>query len=87
MEQELRDIYCDPKTGFQSAERLYQKAVEDGIKINKTQVKEWLKSQDKCTRYKPIIRKHKFRQTYVNYLAEQIQLDLVDMSFYKSQNK
>ena len=30
IEQGLRDLYYDPKTGYQSAERLYQKAVEDG---------------------------------------------------------
>ena len=30
IEQGLRNIYYDPKTGYQSAERLYQKAKEDG---------------------------------------------------------
>ena len=41
-------------------------------------MKKWLKSQDTYTRYKPIIRKHRFRQT---------QMGLVGMGSYKNQNK
>ncbi len=85
-EQGLRDIYYNPKTDYQSAERLYQKALEEGIAVNRNQVKEWLKSQYTYTRYKPIVRKHLFRQTKVNYLSEQIQMDLVDMGSYKNKN-
>ena len=35
LEQKLRDIYYNPKTGFQSSERLYQKALEDGLNVGK----------------------------------------------------
>ena len=87
LEQGLRDIYYNPKTGYQSAERLYQKALEDGLSVSRKQVKDWLRSQDTYTRYKQIVRKHKFRQTKVNYLGEQIQMDLVDMGSYKNKNK
>ena len=87
LEQGLRDIYYDPKTGYQSTERLYQKALKDDLEVTRNQVKSWLKSQDTYTRYKPIVRKHKFRQTKVNYLGEQIQMDLVDMGSYKNKNK
>ena len=87
LEQGLRDIYYNPKTGYQSSERLYKKALEDGLNVNRKLVKEWLKSQDTYTRYKPVVRKHKFRKTYVDYLGEQIQMDLVDMGKYKNQNK
>ena len=86
-EQGLRDIYYNPKTGYQSIERLYQKAYEDGLQVSRKQVKEWLTSQDTYTRYKPIVRKHKSRQTKVNYLGEQIQMDLVDMGSYKNKTK
>ena len=87
LEQGLRDIYYNPKTGHQSAERLYQKALEEGIPVSRNQVKEWLKSQDTYTRYKPVIRKHKFSQTNADYLRGQIQMDLVDMGKYKNKNK
>ena len=63
LEQGLRDIYYNPKTGYQSSERLYKKALEDGLNVNRKLVKEWLKSQDTYTRYKPVVRKHEFRKT------------------------
>ena len=68
VEQALRDIYYNPNTGYQSLERLF--------------VKEWLKSQNMYTIYKPVVRK-----TFVNHLGDQIQMDLVDMGSYKNQHK
>ena len=65
IEQELRDIYYNPETGYQSAERLYQKAKENGLKVSRKIVKEWLESQDTFTRYKPIVRRHKFQKTFL----------------------
>ena len=38
-EQELRDIYYDPSEGYQSAEKLYQKAKADRIKVSKRMVR------------------------------------------------
>ena len=61
-EQELRDIYYDPSEGYQSVEKLYQKAKADGIKVSRRLVKEWLETQDTYTRYNPVIRKHKFQK-------------------------
>ncbi len=87
IEQKLRDIYYDPSTGFQSAERLYQKAKDDGLSVSRRIVKEWLKTQDTYTRHKPIVRKHKFQRTFVKDLADQIQMDLVDMGKYKIRTK
>ena len=86
-EQELKDIYYDPSVGYQSAERLYQKAKEKGLSVGRRIVREWLKTQDTYTRCKPIARRHKFRKTFVKYLADQMQLDLVDMGKYGSKNK
>ena len=86
-EQELRDIYYDPSKGYQSAEKLYQKAKADGVKVSRRLVKEWLETQDTYTRFKPVIRKHKFMKTFVKGLADQIQMDLVDMGKYASKNK
>ncbi len=79
IEQKLHDIYYDPGAGFQSAERLYQKAKDDGLDVSRRIVKEWLKTQDTYMRHKPIVRKHKFQRTFVKDLADQIQMDLVDM--------
>ena len=68
----LKDIYYDPRTGHQSTERLYQKAEEAGVHVNWRKVKEWFTGQDTYTRYKPITRRHKFRQTKTDYLGEQL---------------
>ena len=87
IEQKLPDIYYDPGTGFQSAECLYQKAKDDGLDVSRRIVREWLKTQNTYTRHKPIVRKHKFQRTFVKDLADQIQMDLVDMGKYKNQNK
>ena len=86
-EQGLRDIYYDPKTGYRSSEGSYQKAREGGLKVSRKLVKEWLITQDTYTRYKPVIRKHKFRKTFVKNLADQMQMDLVDMGKYANKNK
>lgn len=70
-EQELREIYYDPATGYQSGERLLQKALEEGLSVSRKPVKDWLRTQDTYTRYKPVIKRHKFRQTYFSFLGEQ----------------
>lgn len=76
-EQGLREIYYNPSTGYQSAERLYKTALEEGINVSRKAVNEWLKFQDTYTRYKPVVKRHTFRQTFVSCLGEQIQMDLV----------
>ena len=58
-EQELRDIYYDPSKGCRSAERLYHKAKGKGLSVSRRAVRDWLKTQDTYTRYKPITIKHK----------------------------
>ena len=70
IEQRLRDIYYGPGTGFQSVERLYQKAKDDGLSVSRRIVREW--TQDTYTRHKPIVRRHKFLKTFVKDLADQI---------------
>ena len=87
IEQELRDSYYNPETGYQSAERLYQKAKQQGLNVSRKIVKDWLKTQDTFARYKPIDRRHKFQRTFVKDLADQIQMDLVDMKKHSRQNK
>ena len=87
IEQELRDLYYNPETGFQSAQRLYQKAKEEGINVTRKIVNEWLKTQDTYTKFKPIKKIHKFRKTFVKDLGEQLQIDLIDMKKWNNENK
>ena len=82
-----RVIYYDPSEGYQSAERLYQKAKEKGLSVSRRMVREWLRTQDTYTRYKLIVRKYRYLKTFVKNLADQAQLDLVDMGKYGNKNK
>ena len=41
---------------------------------------------DTYTRYKPIVRRHDYRQMFVGYLGEQVQMDLVDIGKYRRDN-
>ena len=77
-EQGLRDIYYNPKTGFQTPEKLYVRAISDGLEVTKSQVGRWIKEQDTYTRY---------RKTFVQTLGEQLQMDLVYMTKYDDKNK
>ena len=87
IEQELRDLYYNPETGFQSAEKLYQKAKEEGINVSRKIVKEWLTTQETYTKFKRIIKRHKYRKTFVKDLGDQLQMDLVDLKKYNKENK
>ena len=86
-EQELRNLYYDPVSGYQSRERLYQKATESGLKVSRRKVNEWLETQDTYTMHKPVRKKHKFQKTYMSDLADQIQLDLVNLSKLSTKTK
>ena len=39
-EQGLREIYYNPASGYQSAERLYKKALDFGLTVSRKQVTE-----------------------------------------------
>ena len=65
-EQGLNEIYYNPATVYQSADRLYKNTLEEGLNVNRKAVKEWLKTQDSYTRYKLKVRRHDYHQTYVN---------------------
>ena len=85
-EQGLREIYYNPATSYPYAERLYQKALEEGLNVSRRSVNVCLKSQNTYTRYKPIVRQYDCRQTFGGYLGEQVQMDLVDMGKNKRDN-
>ena len=87
LEQELRDLYYNPETGFQSAERLHKKAKEEGINVSRKKVKAWLKTQETYTKFKPLVKRHKYLKTFVKDLGDQLQMDLVDMKKYNKENK
>ena len=85
--QELRELYYSPADGYSGVNDLYRKARERGIPVSQRQVRDFLKAQDTYTKNfpkgGPFVKK-KFRPTIVGRLAQQLQMDLVDMTKKKS---
>ena len=87
MEQLLREIYYDPLEGYSSATQLYKKAKEKGLNVTFGQIKKWLSHQETYVRFRQPQKKFKRRQTYVSYMGQQLQIDLVDISKYEKENQ
>jgi hypothetical protein len=84
----LREIYFNVNGGYMSMEKLYQSAKEEGIKgVSRKNVKEWLQTQNTYIIHKPSRKHYKTQRTYVDGLAQQIQMHLVDMSKFSHGNK
>ena len=86
-EQELRELYYDPVRGYQSAQKLYEVAKEEGVKVTLTQVREWLKEQETYVRFQQPTKNFRRRRTWVPQAGSQQQMDLVDMSKYERENE
>ena len=86
-EQELRDIYYDASAGYQSAERLYQKAKERSLGVSRRAVRDWLKNPRHLHEIQTYRQETQVSKDLVKDLADQVQLDLVDMGKYGSKNK
>ena len=55
--------------------------------MSMAQVKEWLAQQGTYVRFQQPQKNFKLAQTYVPFLGDQLQIDLVDMSKYEVENK
>ena len=82
LEQELRDTYYNPGTGYRSIDSLYRKVKGDGYKVTRRQVESFLQKQRTYTKTFPkgVGGKKKNQMTVVGDLGQQLQLDLVDMT-------
>ena len=78
----LREIYFNVKVGYMSMGELYQKAKEEGVPG-----REWLQTQNKYISHKQSRKHYKTKRTYVDGLAQQVQVDLVDMCKFSYKNR
>ncbi|CAB4013371.1 uncharacterized transposon-derived [Paramuricea clavata] len=84
----LRELYFNVNGGYISMEKLYRDAIEEGVEgVTRKNVKEWLQTQQTYIVHKPIRKHFKTQRTDVDGLAQQIQMDLVDMQAYSHANK
>ena len=86
-EQILRKVYYNPKTGFQGAEKLYNKANKIDPRIDREDVSKFLKQQEIYQLHKEVHRKEGYLKTFVGHIAEQIQIGLIDMQKYSKHNE
>ena len=84
LQQEMRNLYHNPGTGYRSIESLYRKVKNDGYDVSREQVRGFLQTQDTYTKTFPKggpgLGKKKYRRTIVGDLGQQLQLDLVHMT-------
>ena len=85
-EQILRETFYNTLTGYGSREQLYRDVRAKGVSISRREVKEWLEHQSMHTRFQPITKKFKRRQTYSPGPGLSAQIDLVDMSAFENEN-
>ena len=84
-EQQLREIYYNPETGFHGAESLYKKARAEGLSLSRREIKDWLQTQLTYTLHKPLHTRRR-RATYVSKIDQQWQADLVEMQQFAKDN-
>ncbi|CAB3994841.1 uncharacterized transposon-derived [Paramuricea clavata] len=84
----LRELYFNVNGGYMSMEKLYRDAKKEGVEgVTRKNVKEWLETQNTYIVHKPIQTHFKTQRTYVDGLAQQIQMDLVDMQEFSHANQ
>ena len=84
----LEEIYFDIENsgGYCDLERLYRKAIQKKPSITHADVKDWLISNDTYTLLKPVRRKFNRLPILVDKIDEQLQADLMDVSWWKRYN-
>ena len=87
MDKTLRDIYYNPETGYQSANKLFKDIQKYNFGINREGVQQWLQAQPAYTQHKRAIKNHPKRQTWVMDLGEQLKIDLIFMGIENNKSK
>jgi len=84
----LASIFYNPKDpgSFSSAEALFNRAKEEGIKTNRAQVEEFLADQDAYTLHRKLRKKFQRNPIVVGAIDKQWQADLADMSSIAKDN-
>ena len=88
-EKQLEKIYHDAKHpgSFGGAENLYQAAKKNGVKVTRSQVKEFLQGQPTYTKHKPLRKKFPRNRVYAHGIDFIWQIDLVDLSRHSRVNR
>ena len=75
--ENLKEIFYNPKTGYISLDKLYQKIKDNKINLTYKQVKDFYESQALTQVMKPIRKSKKFNSIYANYPRNMYQMDII----------
>ena len=84
--ENLRKLYYDPKEGFISIDKLYQKVKDSKLDLTYKQVKEFYDAQAVNQVMKPIRKTNKFNTIYANYPGQCYQMDIIVYDRYTYHN-
>jgi len=82
----IQKMYNDPKTGFQSLDKLRLKLKKEGVEVTNEQIGDVLQESRPFTLIHPARKKYPTRKTYAYYVDQQWQADLADMQSLAKEN-
>ena len=87
--EQLHQIYYDAKDpgSYGGVDKLYRRARELGIQVNRQQVQEFLTDQQAYSLHKPVRKNFKRNKTFVNGIDHLWQADLADMQDLSRDNQ
>lgn len=84
--RKLKKMFFNPRTGFISADKLYRKLKEKDTGLSLKQVRDWVRKQEVQQIHKQR-GKVEYNRIIALGLGYSLQVDLLDLSNYKSKNK
>lgn len=82
----LRKLYNDPETGFVGRDKLYKRITDNYCGISKNDIMEFLKAQQTYQRHEGPAAREVMKPIVTNQVNERWQIDLLDLSKFKSYN-
>jgi hypothetical protein len=79
----LNDLYYNSKTGLSNADKLYKKAIEQGLKVTKKEVKEFVEKQHVDQIFKPQKRAEIFSSIIADGIRAEYQMDIIIYDRYE----
>jgi transposase InsO family protein len=75
-EEKLKEIYYNPKTGFQSLKKIWERVKED-LNMYYNDVKKWLEQQKPHELTKQVVKPKEFSNIYAEYPLQYVQIDIM----------
>ena len=76
-DERLKELYYNPKSGFLSLTKLWQRVKEEGIPASYNDVRKFLEQQKPHEIYKQVKRPEEFSNVYADHVLQSVQLDVM----------